>query len=329
MPSDDLEKIFTEIIQGFTEVNIFGTPVFIKHVDLKDVIFLKKTREEYLNKAIDLGVMKEKDLLDFLNKEGTWSEEEENFVEKKEIEIRNLKKTLEKSIIKKQKKALEERIKDLEEKVESNRKKRNALVRNTAEEYADKRSNESFIQKGIYKDKNLKELYFSKEDFDELSVEDLSKIYLIYNMEVNKFNNDNLKQISIEPFFTSIYNLFGKDLSRFFEKSHFDLSHYQVNLLNFAKMFSSIFQNYEIPEDKIKDAGKILDFIEDSKNKKKTIEDSKKMIANSSGYSHAGATREDMKEAGLDVEGSVDIHKLAEKNGGELSMEDFVRFHKK
>lgn len=329
MHDNDLEQIFLEIIQGFTEIEFSGTPVFIKHADLKDIVFLKKTKQEYLEKAVDMGVMSEKDLLSFLEKEGTWDKKEENFCETKELELENLRKTFEKSIIKKQKESLSEKIELIEKEVELNRKKRASLIRNTAEEYAEKRANERFIQRGFFKDKEFKNLFFEKEEFEDLSLEELSELYVLYNVEVDKFNHDNLKQIAIEPFFTSIYNLFGNDLSRFFEKSHFQLSHYQMNLLNFAKMFTSIFKNYEIPEDYLKDAKKIINFVQDSKNKKKTIQDSKEMVSKSSGYTHAGATREDMKEAGLDIDGAKDIHQVAEENGGELSMEDFIRIHKK
>ena len=315
--------------QGFSEIEFSEGPIFIKHPGLKEVAELNRNKKKFLKKAKDMGVMTEKELLEFLEKDGVWTKEEESFSKNKKNELYNLKKSLERSIVKKQKEKLQENIKSLEKERENNLKKRQGLIRNTAEEYSEKRGNEFFIQHSLYKDKNFKDLIFNKNDFEELSVDDLSELYLIYNVHVDKFNQKNLMQIAIEPFFTSIYNLFGDDLSRFFEKSHFKLSHYQINLLNYAKMFSSIFKNYEIPEDAIGNAEKIMDFVNESKNKQKTIEDSKKAVSKSSGYSHAGATREDMLEAGLDVKEAKDIHEVAKENGGELSMEDFIRIHKK
>jgi len=333
MQNDDknLENIFLEIIQGFSSTTFSETPVFVKHSDLKDMALLRREYDRYLNKAKKMGLMTEEELLKFLDEQNTWTEEEEKESTKKRSEIRNLKKTVENMIIKSQRESIEKRIEKLKKDVESSEKKRNQLIRNTAEEYVEKKSNEQFIYHCFFKDKDFKKKFFTEEEFEELDKFDLSRLYETYNKCLLNLSSDNIKQISIEPFFTSILNLFGSDVSKFFNRGHFDLSYYQINLLNYAKMFLNIFKNQEIPE-KIRDnAVEIMDYIQDSDKKAQKIKASKEKMQASSGYSYMGASREDMKEAGLDVSGAKDLHEIAQEEGkgGDLDMEDFLRIHEK
>lgn len=327
----NLENIFLRLIQGFSRSEFSGTPVFIKHTDINDMGYLRSMYDKYFNKAKKMGVMTEKELLDFLDKEKTWTKEEEKEASKKRKEIVNLKKTVSNLIIKSQRKSMEENIEKLEKRIKVVEEKRSHLIKNTAEEYAERKSNESFIAHCFFKDEELTEKFFTYEEFEELDRLELSTLYDIYNKALSDFSTDNIRQISIEPFFTSILNLFGSNLSKFFNKNHFELSYYQINVLNYAKMFLNIFKNKDIPEGIRNNAGEIMDFVQDSDKKSKKIQDSKERLSSSSGYSYMGASREDMAEAGLDVSGAKDLHEIAQEEGkdGDLDMEDFLRIHEK
>jgi hypothetical protein len=327
----NLENIFLKLMQGFSRTEFSGTPVFIKHTDLNDMGFLRDMHDRYLNKAKKMGVMTEKELLDFLDKEKTWTKEEEEESSKKREEIKNLKKTVSNLIIKAQRKSMEKSIEKLEKGIRISEEKRGHLIRNTAEEYAGKKSNESFISRCFFKDEKLTERFFTDEEFEELDRSELATLYNIYNEALLEFSTDNVRQISIEPFFTSILNLFGSNVSKFFNRNHFELSYYQINVLNYAKMFLNVFKNKEIPE-KIRDNAKeIMDFMQDSDKKSKRVQDSKERLNASSGYSYMGASKEDMVEAGLDVSGTKDLHDVATEEGkdGSLDMDDFIRIHEK
>ena len=336
MPDDKLdkkllEKLFREIRQGFSSFIYEGSPCFVRHASYGQTDILNEAYEEYFNKAKSKGVMTEKELLETLEEQGVWTQEDEDLFDKKEIEAANLKKTAANLIVKAQRKSFEKRIKDLEKTLSKHREKRASLVRNTAEEYAEKRANEIFMFNSLFKDKEFKELFFSQEDFDHLNKIELGKVYIEYNNSTKEFSQDNIRQISIEPFFTSLFNLFDKDVSNFYGKSVFDLTYYQINLLNYGKLFSKIFENKEIPKAIHRDAKKILDYLDESETKKKAAQTASQKAQSAAGFSYKGATREDLEEAGISTKGAMDIHELAKKEGkdGELDMEDLMKIHKK
>ena len=208
-----LEKLFKEIRLGFSSFIYEEKRCFVKHASYDQTDILNESYEEYYNKAKSKGVMTEKELLETLEEQEVWSQKDEELFEKKEIEMKNLKKTSANLIVKAHKESFKKRIKDIEEKVLKHRKKRNSLVKNTVEEYAHKRANEIFMFHSLFKDRDFKEKLFSKEEFDHLNKIELGEIYFIYNKAIEEYSQDNIRQISIEPFFTSLFNLFDKDVS--------------------------------------------------------------------------------------------------------------------
>lgn len=325
----NLENIYHQIKNGYSETSLFDKKVFIKHASAEDSALMAKEKEKFDEKSKKLGVMSESELLDFLRKNGSWTEEEEAFSKKTEREILGLNKTRDKMILKKHKDAIGDKIKKLEKQIESNKKKRDSLVRNTSEEYSIKKSNEYFIRNSIFKDKELKEHFFTSSEFEELEIEEVSEVYTKYNKSLEVFSNENIRQISIEHFFFSIFNLFGENVSGFFLGSHFNLTFYQVNLLSFAKMFRHIFKEEQIPEDIRDNAEKIMDHLKSEREGQKKLKETKEKLEKSSGFGFSGASREELTEAGIDVSGAEDIHSIASKKGGSLNMEDFIEIHKK
>ena len=79
MHENDLEETFIEMTQGFSEIEFSEGPIFIKHPGLKEVAELNRNKKKFLKKAKDMGVMTEKELLEFLEKDGVWTKEEESF----------------------------------------------------------------------------------------------------------------------------------------------------------------------------------------------------------------------------------------------------------
>lgn len=278
--------------------------------------------------------MNESELLEFLNKEELWTTEEENLSKSNEIEISQLRQTASNLIIKKQKEQISEKIKILEKEISKNRIKRLGLVRNTCEEYASKRSNEQYVFYCVYKDEKLEERFFTPEEYEELDRIELHEVYGIYNDSAEKFNPDNLAQIGMEGFFTSYFNLFGDDVSGFFNKPVLELTYYQINLLSYGRMFNNIFKNYDdIPEGIQNNAKKLLEYVQDINKKKGKIEKTKDRARQSidGGFTHAGASKDDLREAGIDVDNAKDIHEASKEYGkdGEMDMDDFIRMHGK
>jgi hypothetical protein len=326
-----LENLFKEIRQGFSSFDYEGSPCFVKHASYEETDILNESFDQYLSRAKGKGVLSEEELLEMLDSEDVWTKEEEASFEKKESEIGNLKKTMDNLIIQDQKKSFEKRISKLKEEIKNLSMRRSGLVKNTAEEYASKRSNEIFMFNMLFKDKGFKEKMFTEEEFDELSRLELTKVFSLYNESTKKFSQENIRQLSIESIFTSILGLFGQDVSNFYGKEVFSLSYYQINLLNYGKLFLKIFENKEVPKNIRENAEKILDYLDESETKKNAAKKATERAQSAAGFSYKGATKEDLEKAGINTKGTADIHALAKERGkdGELTMEDFMEIHKK
>ena len=324
-----LSNLFKQVRLGYTKVNLRGRECFVKHSSIDDIDQMDESYSHFLLKSKKMGVMREKEIFELLDKEGIWTKEDDDDLLKKSNELDNLKKTLSSLILEKEKTQIVKRIKEIEESTLSKKREKASLVKNTAEKYAERKSNEQFIINCLFKDKELKEEFFSQQEFDELDSSDLSEVYSMYNDSVKIFSEKNLKQLSISGVFFSMYSLYSKDLSNFFKKHPMELTFYQINLLNYAKMFTSIFENHEIPNDVRDSAEKILKHLKDAKDAKNKVEKISNKAKNSDGFSFAKATDKDLKKMGVDKRGTRDIHDIAEEKGGELNMDDFMKMHKK
>jgi hypothetical protein len=324
-----LANLFQKIRLGFSETEVGGKPCSVRHANTPDIEKLNYYYQSFFEKSKNMGVMEEKELLELLDKEEVWTKKDADELFKKENELKNLKKTISNLLLEAEKKPIQKRIDEIDEEISGVIDKRDSLLKNTAEKYADRKSNEMFVRHCLFKDKELKEEFYTSEEFDEIDSQDLSDLYTTYNKTLKDFSEKNLKQISISSFFFSIFNLFSDDLTGFFKIHPMELSFYQINLLNYAKMFNKIFENHEIPENIRNDADAILKHIEDVKNKKKRAEEVSQKAQSSDGFSFAKAKAKDLENMGIDKRGTKDIHSMAEDKGGDLSMEDFMKMHKK
>lgn len=322
-----LENLFLEIKDGYSIFEYQKNTVFIKHASLDELKIQNNYYQKFFDKARKMGVPDEEELLHTLQESKVWTSSEESEYESLKSEIQNLDKTISKLFTESERKPLEIRLAEAKKDYKKIRKKREGLFTSSAENYADRKSNEAFVRHCFFKNKNLDTFLYSQEEFEEIDNLELSTLYEAYNEHAKNFSELNIKKISINPTFKSIFNLFSKDISNFFNKHPFELSFYQINLLNYGKLFDAIFKNNKIPKHISEDPEKILNFIEEDEKKSKKNIDEK--IQSADGFSYAGAKAKDMENMGINKKGSKDIHEVAKEHGGELSMEDFMKIHKK
>ena len=324
-----LSNLFKQIRLGYTKIEFKGRSCFVKHSTVDGLDKLDEYYCIFLSKSEKMGVMREKEIFKLLDEEGIWTKSDDDDLLKKSSELENLNKTLSNLILEREKVSILKRIKEIEEATLSKKREKAGLIKNTAEEYAERKSNEIFIMEALFKDEGFNELFYTKQEFEELDSSEISEIYSLYNNSLKIFSEKNLKQLSISGVFFTIYNLYSKDVSRFFDKHPMSLTFYQMNLLNYAKMFTSIFENNEIPDNIRNDANKIIKHLKDSKDAKKKVQKMSSKAENSDGFSFAGAKSEDLKKMGVEKVGTKDIHTVAKDKGGNLNMEDFMKMHKK
>jgi hypothetical protein len=329
MNEKDLDNLFVEIKRGFSVLKFQESLFYVKHPGIKEIELLNKDRANLLLKAKKKGIPTEEELFQTLNETEQWTSEDEKKLSNNLLEVKNLEQTMMNLMKDSEKAPLQSRLDEIKNETQELQSIRSSLIRISAEKYANKKSNENFLQKSLYKDSECMQHHWTEDEFNEIDIITIQNLYDSYNKLMEKFSDKNIQQISISGIFKSLLNLYDKNISNFFKKHPLDLSYYQINLLNYGKMFTTIFENKEIPEDISNDAEKIIKYLEESKIKKKKAQRVLDKSNSSDGFSYVGATRKDLDSMGVKKQGGKDIHSLAADKGGELSMEDFMKIHKK
>lgn len=329
MNEKDLDNLFVEIKKGFSVLKFQESLFYVKHPGIKEIELLNKDRANLLLKAKKKGIPTEEELFQTLNETEQWTNEDEKKLSNNLLEVKNLEQTIMNLMKDSEKAPLQSRLDEIKNETQELQSIRSSLIRISAEKYANKKSNENFLQKSLYKDSECIQHHWTEDEFNDIDIITIQNLYDSYNKLMEKFSDKNIQQISISGIFKSLLNLYDKNISNFFKKHPLDLSYYQINLLNYGKMFTTIFENKEIPEDISSDAEKILKYLEESKIKKKKAQRVLDKSNSSDGFSYVGATRKDLDSMGVKKQGGKDIHDLAADKGGELNMEDFMKIHKK
>jgi hypothetical protein len=318
-------KIFRDIVRGYSTAIIEEDFVYIKHLTPHDQVELEEVEQKYFKIAEKRGVPTEKDMIDFLMKEGEWSESKDKEIEKKKMFLENLKtarnKMVLKSTIDKQSELIEKEQTNLNE-LENHKA---SLIGNTCEKYAKDRMNDFYMIKSFYKDKDLKEILFSEEVYDELEDRDIKKYIFNYNEIFNGFTEESIQYTILEDFY-SPYLSFAEDSIQFYGKPFCALTYNQVRLIVYTRVIKNIFDtNENIPESIKKDPAKLLEFGSSSKEER---DKAKNKLSKGAAGTLVGAKDEDYEYLGIEKpKGGVSLHEEAKKKGGTLNMQDLMKLH--
>ena len=326
MDISSYRKIFRDIVVGYSEVLIDETRFYIKHLSALDQVDIDEIKEKYLKSAIDRGIPTEKEVLKELNSQGIWSDKDENEIIKQEKFIEQLQKTKTELILKSQIDKHNETIQETRKKINELKEKRYSLVGVNAESYSEKRSNDHYIIKSFFNDRELKSAVFpNEEDFDELYSEDIVKFIQVYNHTFKMFEELKIQEMILQDFYY-IYFPFSDDTVGFFGNPVCHLTYNQLKLIVYTKIFKNIFENNShIPEKIKKDPQALLDYGSISNEAKEKMQ--KQLSSDKDGTTLFGATQEDYEYAGLEKPNSgarMSLHEAAEKKGGSLSMQDLM-----
>jgi hypothetical protein len=324
-PPEDkvLRKTLSDIINGHSVVKNNGATAYVKHFGNEDQEELEGHYDRIYNKAKASGLPTEKEAFDFLKEQDMWTAKDESDHSSNKKYIEGLNETKKNLIIPSQIKQIEEDLKEAQAKLDAKDKERNELLAETCESYARNKSNDYSIYLSFYADKKCSKTFFSKEEFEELTKQELTQWFMHYVETTSSLSIENIKYLAISSVFTMYYNILGsKQLFRFFNKPIYKYSFYQLNLLNYAKVLNSILENVEkIPESVKKHPDQLIDFAEAKSRNKDVVAKSQ----DKQGFSVVGASKEDMGEMGVSDELSVSPFQLA-KEKGSLTIEDFQNF---
>ena len=178
---EQYHELYRDIAFGYSRVlDDENNPIFVKH--------LKELEKEYsyhqykinIEEAEREGLAKEKDTIDLLIDQKVWSEKEENRINDRKYELSGLEETHSKLIIKKQKDSISEDIIKAKIELINLQRSRAEHVGLTAEGFASKKQTEDTILMALFKDEELKNRLYSKEEFDLLSDTEVDKLSNLY-----------------------------------------------------------------------------------------------------------------------------------------------------
>jgi len=329
---DKLRILFGDVIKGFSITKYINSVVYLKHLSVLDNIEIEHKKQLYLSEAVSKGLPTIEEKEDFLFKEGLWKKSKDEEINK----IRNLITGLKNSKSKAFRQYDIDFFKKEIDREQLNLNKilieKNDLIGYTAEDYANKKTNEYFIFASLYKDANLIERLFSEKDYDDLSKEDVSVLTDIYNIKINNFSSLYLKKIALSPYYLNLFNICNENIFNLYGKPIVNLTYYQVEIYNYARYFK-----YELSESKHKpptesyeDPDLLIEWLESAKNAEEILSKSANKNKKNQDFvaaSLVGASKEDIQKITKNENG-ISLQDIAKKHGGTLSMDDFIRLHK-
>jgi hypothetical protein len=323
MSQDILRRAFNDICIGHSSGKVLDRPAVVKHLCHSDQLGLETLEAEYYDLAKSRGLPTEKDRLALIKREGRWKDSDDKELDRLKLSIDSLVAGRKNATLPSILESVNKQIDEERERYNKKWRERTDLLALTCEVYSQRRVNEYYIFKNLYKEASFSELLFSEEEFNDLSEPDMNRVIRDYNIVMEPCSDDNIKKLSIQEFFQSYYFIAGDDFSSFYGKPIWRLTLFQVRLANYAKYFKSIFENYDmrnVPKEIMENPDKIADWVQATERTKKELE--KQGDAPAGGV--AGMTAKDRKAVGLQND-SVDLAKEAKKSGGTLNMQQLMR----
>jgi hypothetical protein len=199
---------------------------------------------------------------------------------------------------------------------------RRSILGKTVEEYASNRSSDYIIYESFYKDEELKEKFFSMQEFEDMSYEELVEFILIYNSFMHDFMDLNIQKTVLMDFFNQYFLVLDYP-TEFFGLPMVKLTDFQVRVIMYGKIFKSIFDHVENIPDNIRKDPEALFAYKDKSTARKDFESKHTPKGDVSASMVFGASKEDMEENNMK---GTSLNKLM-KEKKTLNMEELMKLH--
>ena len=242
-------KLYSQIVSGYTPALFLGSQVYIKHFSDNEFSSFEEEYEILFKEAVEKGLEAEADKLAQIIELEHWSQEEEQQIIDAQASINLLHADMSQltPADKWERSHMQGHIEELENVIAAHRKTRNELIGTTADAYAQRKNNERIILHSIYKDEKLTAPYFTDNEFDELTQDELVSAITLYNVNMEFFTEKWIKMIATMPSFLNSFFLCDDDPVRFYGKSIINLTIYQTDLFSKGKYYKSVLS--ESPQD--------------------------------------------------------------------------------
>ncbi len=331
LDKNKLRLLFIDILKGYSVSYYKNDKLYFKHNTSFDSGDIDHLKQEFLEKAKKNGLPTEDQKEEYLILENLWSKENNEKIKKLKSDISILKQTKSKLFKSDDINELNRQIDEKKLELINLTVERKDLLGFTAEDYANKKINEYYMFNSLFKDKDLKDRYFSEIEFDELENKEISEVLNIYNTINKNFIETNLKKIALSSYYLSLFNLCDESAYNLYGKPIIYLTFYQMEVFGYARYFKNALSEakHKPTDEYYEDPEKLIEWLESSKNVEEVLsknENNKKKTDGAIATSIVGAKKEDLAKIGKDENG-ISLHKEAEKKGGVLTMEDLMKMH--
>ena len=314
-------KLLKEITQGFSTYYIGESLRFIKHQSTSDLVDFDDVYESYYDRARTKGLPTEEEIFEELKKDGVWTPKDDTEIESQSLYLDSLIKNKKNIYLKSALRQVNKQIEEAENKLAELKNKKSNLITNSCEIYATNRANDYYMVNSFFKDKDLSEPLYSKEEYEYASGQEVTELIRTYNNFHMRFDERSIQNLTLQDFY-KIYYAFSESANDFFGKPILFLTNFQLNLIIYTRIFKNIFEHYDdIPEKINKDPAALLDFANSSEARE---EIKRKFDGDNAASTIVGATKEDMEELGLAPNEGTSLSEAAKKKGGTLDMKDLM-----
>ncbi len=328
-PFKKYKDLYRDIIFGYSEFRFKSKDkVFIKHLNDLETGESERRYDEFLYTAQESGLKTEEQSIKFLIEEGVWSDKKEQESKELQDKLLQLQATKSKLIVKSQVAMLEEEIKPIRESLAILHQERHENVGMTAEVFANKKISELTLQKSMFKDRGLKELYFTEEEFDYLEHHEVNECLSLYTeMIAEKFGGDEIKRVAVSPFFMNAYVICDDNVFNFFGKPILSLTNFQVSLMSHAKYLKNLMSNHKSPpEDFQGSPDKVIEWYELQIKSAEAMQNMDNK-GEAGGKSIFGASKSELSSMETNDEKSLNLTEEIEKHGGEMNFDEILKMH--
>jgi len=339
--------IYRDILAGFSSLKFDYsegmTLFYVKHLSELDYGSMESLAFELDEEAKSKGLESEPEKIKEYIKLGHWSKEEEEEYEQLQKDVHSLGKGVASIIAKSQRIELEKKYEDTKKKLKTSSDLRGELLGVTREQYVEKKQNEELLRKSLFKDRDLKNLAFTEEEYGELTQAEYTDLILLYNLKMSTFQDAEIAKLATLPFFINSIFICKNDPVIFFGKPVIHLTVQQMELFSKGLFYKSILEQGKTPpEEFYENLDKMVNWYDvQSKSKaggvggpvttnaESSIKTSKDCAAG--GVSYVGATKEELKAQGAEGE-YTDLVSEAEKlkkelGKDELDIYDMAKLH--
>ena len=268
LDKNKLRLLFIDILKGYSLSYYKSNKLYFKHNTSFDSGEIDHLKQEFIEKAKRNGLPTEDQKEEYLILEGIWSKESNEKIKKLKSDISTLRQTKSKLFKSDDINEFNRQIDQKKLELINLTVERKDLLGFTVEDYANKKINEYYMFNSLFKDRNLKDRYFSEQEFDELENKDISEILNIYN-DINKnFVETNIKKIALSSYYLSLFNLCDENAYNLYGKPIIYLTFYQMEVFGYARYFKNALSEakHKPSDEYYEDPDKLIEWLESSKN---------------------------------------------------------------